>query len=208
MSYYPLFVELAGRCCLVIGGGPVAERKVQGLVAAGAAVTVVSPDLTATLHGLAAAGRIGYTSRQYRAGDLAGFALAFVATDDGAVNGAVAREGRERGVWVNAADDPAHCDFILPAVVRRGPLTVAVGTDGASPALARIVREELEAHLPPEYAALAELVRDVRRELRVRRRSPAPETWHRALGPDLRSLVASGRRDEARRHLLERLGVA
>lgn len=208
MSYYPIFVELAGRRCLVVGGGTVAERKVQGLLAAGAAVTVVSPDLTVTLRWLAAAGRIGHTGRAYRRGDLAGFVLVFVATGDGAVAGAVAREGRERGVWVNAADDPAHCDFILPAVIRRGPLTVAVGTEGTSPALARLVREELEPHLPPEYAALAELLRDVRREVRARRRPPDAGTWHRALGPDLRVLLATGRREEARRRLLERLGVA
>lgn len=206
MRYYPIFIELAGRQCLVIGGGPVAERKVQGLLAAGAEVTVISPALTATLQWLAADRRIGHKPRDYQAGDLAGFALAFVATDDGAVNGAVAREARERGVWVNAADDPAYCDFILPAVVRRGPLTIAVGTGGTSPALARAVREELDRQLPPHYAELAELLREVRGELRKHRRSPDAETWHRALGSELQALVAAGRQEEARRHLLERLG--
>jgi precorrin-2 dehydrogenase len=208
VGFYPVFLELSGRRCLVVGGGPVAERKVEGLLAASAAVTVVSPTLTPRLHALVAAGSIRHEPRAYRPGDLAGFDLGFSATDDGAVNAALAGEGRRRGVWVNAADDVAHSDFILPSLIRRGPLTVAVGTDGTSPALARAVREELEGYLGREYADLAELVGDVRRELRARHRSPDAETWRRALDGELRGLVAAGRREQARRRLLERLGAA
>lgn len=208
MAYYPVFVELAGRPCLVVGGGPVAERKVEGLLGAGARVTVVSPSLSPRLATLAAAGRIRHQARSYQPGDLACFALAFVATGDARVNAAVAREGRRRGVWVNAADDPAHCDFILPAVVRRGDLAVAVATGGRSPALARAVREELEAYLTDDYAALAEIVGEVRRELRARQASPDAQTWQRALGADLRALVSAGQREAAKRRLLERLGAA
>jgi siroheme synthase-like protein len=208
MGYYPVFVEMENRPVLVVGGGEVAERKVEGLLAAGAAVRVVSPSLTPRLAALAAAGRIRHEARPYQPGDLAGFALAFVATGDEPVNAAVAREGRRRGVWVNAADDPAHCDFILPAVLRRGELTVAVATGGASPALARAVRQELEAYLTDDYAVLAEIVAEVRRELRARQRAPDAETWHRALGADLRALVAAGGREAAKRRLLERLGAA
>ncbi len=141
MGYFPVLLDLTGRRCLMVGGGPVAERRITGLLAAGARVTVISPRTTPTLAALAAEGRIELESRGYREGDLAGADLAFVATDAGEVNMAVAREARERGVWVNAADDPAHCTFILPAVVRRGDLTVAVATGGSSPALARAVRE-------------------------------------------------------------------
>jgi len=137
VALFPLFVELEGRPCVVLGGGAVAERKVEGLLAAGAVVTVVSPALSPALATLASAGRIAHVARSYTHGDLRGAALAFAATDDGGVNAAVALEGRARGVWVNAADDPAHCDAILPAVVRRGAVTVAVSTGGASPALAR-----------------------------------------------------------------------
>jgi siroheme synthase-like protein len=111
-------------------------------------------------------------------------------------------------VWVNAADDPARCDFILPAVLRRGDLTVAISTGGASPALTRALREELDAYLTEDYAALAQLVSEVRRDLRARCRSPEAAAWKRALDGDLGVPVAAGRRDEARRHLLERLGVA
>lgn len=207
-AYYPIFVDMRERPVLVVGGGDVAERKVDALLRADARVTVVSPTLTARLAAWAEAGRLRHIARAYRARDLQGHELAFVATDDGAVNAAVARHGRRRGVWVNAADDPAHCDFILPAVIRRGDLTVAVATGGSSPALARAVREELEAYLTDDYAALAEIVGDVRRHLRAGQRSPDAETWRQALGPDLRALVAEGRPDEARRRLLERLGAA
>jgi len=207
VSYYPIFLALAGRPCLVVGGGPVAERKVDGLLAAGAAVTVVSPTLIAPLQRLLDAGRIRHVARDYRPEDLDGHQLAFVATDDGTVNAAVAREGRERGVWVNAADDPAHCDFILPSVLRRGELQVAVATGATSPALSRAIREELEDYFTDDYAALSRLAAEVRRELGVRHHRAGAEVWRRALGADLRGLLAAGRHDEARRRLLERLGV-
>ena len=208
MGFFPVFLKLDGRRCLVVGGGPVAERKVEGLLAAGATVTVVSPALTPRLQALVTARSIRHEPRAYRPGDLAGFALGFAATDDGGVNSALAEEGRRQGAWVNAADDAAHSDFILPSIVRRGSLTVAVGTEGTSPALARAVREELERHLGPEYAELAVLVGDVRRELRARRRTPDAETWSRALDAELRALLVAGRRDQARERLLDRLGVA
>jgi siroheme synthase-like protein len=111
-------------------------------------------------------------------------------------------------VWVNAADDPAHCDFILPSVLRRGALTVAVSTGGASPALARVVREELEACLPAGYAALADIAGDVRRSLRARGHAAGAQAWVRALDGEVRRLAVAGRVAEARRRLLERLGAA
>ena len=144
MSYFPIFVEMTGRRCLVIGGGAVAERKIASLLEAGAVVMVISPDVTETIARWSREQRITLTARCYRPGDLTGFQLAFVATDDAKVNNTVFDEGRERGVWVNAADDPAHCDFILPSILRRGDLTVAVSSGGNSPALARTIREELE----------------------------------------------------------------
>ncbi|MBI4588250.1 MAG: bifunctional precorrin-2 dehydrogenase/sirohydrochlorin ferrochelatase [Candidatus Rokubacteria bacterium] len=207
MGHYPIFLELVGRSCLVIGGGPVAGRKVDGLLNAGASVTVVSPMLCSSLEALAEDGRIRHVGREYAPGDLAGHQLIFVATDDRRVSAAVIREGRERGVWVNAADDPAGCDFILPAVLRRGALMVAVATGGASPALTRAIREELEAYFTEDYTALAEIVAEVRRELKARARVPDGEAWHRALDADLRRLLAEGKREEAKARLLERLGA-
>ena len=207
MGYYPVLLDLAGRRCLMVGGGSVAERRVDALLAAGAQVTVISPRVTQPLAALAAEGRIGLESRGYREGDLAGNDLVFVATDAGEVNAAVAREARERGLWINAADDPAHCTFILPALVRRGDLTVAVATGGTSPALARAVREELEAYLTAEYATLAAIAAEARREVRAVGRMVTAEAWRRALGPEVRRLIVERGRDDAKHRLLELLGV-
>src|SRR5438094_2476617 len=157
MGFYPVFLELAGRRCLVVGGGLVAERRVHGLLAANAAVTVVSPALTPALGALASGGQIRHDRRSFAPDDLDGVDLAFAATDRGEVNAALSLAARARGVWVNAADDPAYCTFILPAVVRRGELSVAVSTGGTSPALARAIREELERYLTAEYVTLAEI---------------------------------------------------
>src|SRR5204863_111432 len=124
VAHFPVCLELAGRRCLVVGGGAVAERRIAGLLEAGAAITVIAPALTPALAALASEGRLRHEPRGYRDGDLAGFDLALAATDAGDVNAALAREGRARGVWVNAADDPANCTFILPALVRRGDVVV------------------------------------------------------------------------------------
>jgi siroheme synthase-like protein len=208
MALFPLFVELGGRPCVVLGGGAVAERKVAGLLEAGAVVTVVSPTLTPALAELVSAGRVVHIERGYAYGDLAGASLAFAATDDGAINAAVAHEGRARGVWVNAADDPAHCDAILPAVVRRGAITIAVGTGGASPALARAVRERVELALPEAYGALAEIAGRVRRELRAAGQRASAAAWQDALREGLTPLLEGGGRDEATRRLRARLVAA
>lgn len=207
MGFYPLFLDLADRPCLVIGGGPVAERKVDGLLAVGAQVTVVSPQLTSALVELVETGRVRHLARPYRRGDLAGAVLAFTALDDPAATKAVAEDARDLGVWLNAADDPAQCDFYLPAVVKRGALTVAVGSGGASPALTRALRDHIEAALGAEWTALAEMAAAARRELHAAGRKVDGDTWRRALGPDVRGLLADGHVDEARKRLRARLGA-
>ena len=209
MGYYPVFLEMNGRPCVVVGGGVVAERKVDGLLAAGARVTVISPELTAALAALKEEGRLQHVAREYREGDLEGFEMAVVATDDGAVNAGVVRESRSASgrIWVNAVDDPPNCDFIFPSVIRRGDVVIAASTGGASPALARHLRERLEAFLGEEYGPLAELIQEVRQELRSRRVSVDPETWQGAINGRLRALLAQGRRGRARAHLLASLGV-
>ena len=128
MGYFPIYLEMSGRRCLVIGGGELAERKTSGLLAAGAAVTVLSPDVTETIADWLSQKAITVIPRYYQPGDLAEFDLVFVATNDPQVNAVAYREGRSYGIWVNSADDPARCDFILPSVLRRGELTVAVST--------------------------------------------------------------------------------
>jgi len=202
--YYPLFVDMTDRPCLVVGGGAVAERKVEGLREAGARVTVVSPRLGARLEAWARAGAIRHVPRTYRPDDLAGQDFVFVATGSGALNAQVVHDTRGRGTLVNAADDPAHCDFILPSVVRRGELVVAVATGGTSPALARAIREELETYFTGDYEVLARIAAEARVELRARAGAASGATWRRALA-DLRPLIAAGRHADARRLLLERL---
>ena len=208
VPYYPVFLDLTGKPTLVIGGGNVAEGKVRGLLAAEASLTVISPELTPELRALADAGRLQHIAREYRDGDVAGYTLCFVATDDGAVNAAVAADSRRCGIMVNAADDPVNCDFILPSVVRQGDVVLAASTGGASPALARRLREELTAFLAEDYAPLAELLGSIRADLRSRNLSPDAETWSRAIDARFRALVAQRRPGEAREHLLRRLGVA
>ena len=208
MGPYPVVLDLGGRPVLVVGGGAVAERKVEGLRAAGASITVVSPRVSARLAKMADDGDIRVRLRSYRRSDLRGVAIVFAATDDHNVNAAVAADSRRRRIWVNAADDPDHCDFILPSVLRRGSLLVSVTTGGRSPALARIVREELERLLGSDFALLTELAGDVRRELRTRGEQATAEAWTTALRGDVRRLVAAGRREEARRCLLEALRPA
>jgi len=207
VGYYPVFIELKGRPCLVVGGGKVAEGKVRGLLAAEADVTVVAPQLTAELRQLKDAGSVHTIERDYADGDLQGFELCMVATDDGAVNATVAAEGKRRGVWVNASDDPPNCDFILPSVVRQGTIVLAASTGGGSPALARRLREELTDFLAEDYAPLAELLAKIRTDLRSRNLSPDAETWAQAIDARFRALVAQRRPDEARTYLLARLGV-
>jgi siroheme synthase-like protein len=209
MGYYPVFLEMKDRPCVVVGGGAVAARKVEGLLAAGARVTVISPELTPALAALKEEGRLHHIARPYREGDLEGYELAVVATDDGAVNAEVAREGRSASgrIWVNAVDDPPNCDFILPSVIRRGDIVIAASTGGASPALARRLREELEAFLSEDYGPLAELLQEVRQELRSRGIVVDPEAWQRAIDGRLRALLAQRRRARARAYLLASLGV-
>jgi len=208
MGPYPVVLDLGGRLVLVVGGGAVAERKVEALRAAGASITVVSPRVSARLAKMADDGDIRVRRRAYRRSDLRGVVVVFAATDDRNVNAAVATDSRRRRIWVNAADDPDHCDFILPSVLRRGSLLVSVTTGGRSPALARIVREELERLLGSDYALLTDLAGDVRRELQTRGEQATAEAWTTALRGDVRRLVAAGRREEARRCLLEALRPA
>ena len=208
MSYFPIYLEMAGRRCLVIGGGAVAERKIAALLEAGAAVTVISPDISQVIFRWSKDNSIELKARRYQNGDLEGFQVVFIATDDGAVNAQVYQEGKRAGVWINAADDPSHCDFILPSVLRRGDLTVAVSSGGNSPALARTIREELETYITQEYEQLAALAAEARVELQKRSLSAPFETWRRALTGDVRQLLMRGEIGRAKSHLLRELGVS
>lgn len=164
MSYL-VNLNLKGRRAVVVGGGSVALRKVGGLLAAGARVTVVAESPHHEIRLLAAAGRLRLEARPYAEGDLEGAFLAVAATDDEEVNARVSAEAGRRGILVNVADRPALCTFTLPAVVRRGDLTLGVATDGRCPALSRALREEIERAYGEEYGELTSLLGDLRDRL-------------------------------------------
>jgi len=207
MSYFPIVLEMTGRRCLVIGGGVVAERKIAGLIEVGAEVTVISPKVTEAISHWSKNSSIQLEGRCYRIGDLAGYQLVFVATDDADVNDRVYQEGKSCGAWVNSADDPDHCDFILPAVIRRGDLTVAISTGGASPAATRAIREELDDYFTAEYAQLVQVAGEVRMELKEKSLNAGAGAWNSALKGEFRRLIRAGRPEQAKEFLLTTLGA-
>ena len=158
LQYFPVCLKIDGRQCLVIGGGRVGERKVQGLLAHGALVTVISPELSKALSALQQAGTIAWLPRPYQEGDLAGMFLVIAATDDPAVQERVHAEAEERNSLLNGADVPKWCNFILPATARRGDLAISVSTAGKSPALASTLRQALEVQFGPEYGVLVDIL--------------------------------------------------
>lgn len=162
MRYYPIYIDLQTQRCLVVGGGEVAERKVETLLRAQGTVTVISPILTPQLQSWAEDKRLTAFVRPYRDGDLNGFSLVFAATDDEELQRRIAADAREAGILINVVDRPALCSFIVPALVTQGDLTVAVSTGGASPALAKKIRQDLQQHFGPEYALALVLLARVR----------------------------------------------
>lgn len=201
MGYYPIFLELKDRPCLVVGGGEVAERKVKGLLECGARVKVVASQATKGLQILDAEHSIELYIRQYQEDDLEGIFLAVAATDDVRVNEAVSVEAKRRRVLVNVVDDPARCDFIVPSVVRSGEVSVAISTGGLSPTLARRLRQQLAAFLGPEYGELAQVLSEVRRKLKAAGHRVSPEAWQAALDEEVIELVRRGQAEAARNHI-------
>lgn len=193
-KFYPMMVDVTGKRCLVVGGGAVAERKVALLVECGAAVEVVSPKATARLLALASSGRIRLRRRPVRASDLSRAALVVAATDDPRVNREVAERVKRAGGLVNVADDPAACSFLVPSVIRRGDLTIAISTGGGSPALAKKLRQRLEQTIGPEYEAFVAALRLLRE--RARQVIADPEArqaiYRRAVESDLFEEAARG----------------
>jgi precorrin-2 dehydrogenase/sirohydrochlorin ferrochelatase len=190
---------------VVVGGGAVAARKVQALLDAGARTTVISPTIVHEIETQAQAGAITLLRRPYQEGDLEGAFLVIAATDDQAINHAVWEEAKQRGCLVNVVDDPDHCNFILPAIVKRGELSVAISTGGASPALARRLREQLEDFVGPEYGILADLLAELRPALLSRfdpgeaRRSAAL----RLIDSNILDIIERDGREAARQYAVE-----
>ena len=205
MSFYPAFLNLRGRRCVVVGGGAVAEQKVVGLLEAGARVTVASPDLTWKLEDLAATGAIEVRRRSYQRGDLEGALLAIAATDDRSVNAAVWAEAEERGILLNAVDDLQHCSFIAPAVHRSGDIAVAISTAGKSPALAVRLRERVARLIGQEEAQFLDLLGELRPEVAARVGDPKVRTrlWYQIVDSDAVEYLRRGDVAGARRRIGE-----
>src|SRR5271166_1667236 len=172
MGYIPIFLDVSGRDCIVVGGGEVAARKVESLLEAGAKVTVVSPRLSPPMRKIADAGRVTHIARDYQPGDIAGCALAYAATDDSRLHRELAAEARALHIPINVVDVPELCTFIAPAVVKRGALQIAISTGGASPAFAARIRRELEDRFGAEYALTLDLMRAARRRLHAEEIAP------------------------------------
>ena len=196
-DYFPAFLDLRSRRCLVVGGGAVAERKAKDLVDCGARVTVVSPVLTPGLGALTASGLVAHRARKFLRSDVRGCAVVIAATGRARIDDAVAAEARRHHALVNVVERPVHCDFISPSVLRRGALQIAVSTGGRSPALAREIRRRLE---PLFSAELGELVEQTGRE-RARARAAAPTQVARlAAGERVVKLALAGVSDDSMRH--------
>jgi precorrin-2 dehydrogenase/sirohydrochlorin ferrochelatase len=161
-QYYAMMVDLTSRRCLVVGGGPVAERKAVSLVKAGADVVVVSPTATPPLKQMALLGQIEWLRRSYRPEDGENCFLVIAATNDERVNRAVYQDAKKRGQWINVVDQPALCNFTVPSTVQRGKLTIAISTSGASPSLAKKIRRELERTYGDEYSLFLDLMQEIR----------------------------------------------
>jgi siroheme synthase-like protein len=196
-----MFVDVEGRRCLVVGGGPVATEKVEKLLEHGAVVRLVTPETTEALAAMVASGAVAeHRARAYAPEDLDGCFLVIAATNLDAVNRMVWQDAEARNLLCNVVDVPPLCNFIVPSIVRRGELALAISTGGASPVVAKHIRRELEVAYGPEWEALVDLLRDVRDELKVRypdmpSRRDAVE---RLMGTDVVRLLAEGDEEGAR----------
>lgn len=208
MGFIPIFLQIEGQRCLVVGGGEVAQRKVETLAAANAAVTVISPTFTDGLARQAEAGQIRLRQRAYRYGDMAGFRLVYAATDNRELHRRLFEEARRLNILINVADSPEFCSFIVPSVVRRGRLQVAISTEGASPATARLLRERMERWLGDELEVLLEVMAMARNWLK--RHEPDADLRARKLKALAASDTARALRDgdmaEAQRIVTQCLG--
>ena len=193
-TYYPVYIQLREQPCVVIGGGKIAEGKVQGLLAAGAKVTVVSPELTSHLHELVGQNQITYVARAYQAGDLTGAFMVICATDQVEINHKVWQEASANRQLVNVVDDTPRCNFIAPAILRKGDLTLAISIAGTAPALAVCLKERLQKQLGTEYERFLELSGQLRGPLA--RHIPDFETrkalWYELVDSDALNLLAQG----------------
>jgi precorrin-2 dehydrogenase / sirohydrochlorin ferrochelatase len=204
---YPIALVLDGKPCLVVGGGEIADGKLDALLLAGAVVTVVSPEVVPRVAALAAEGQITLHQRPYRTSDLDGTYLAIAATDDGPRNARAVTEARAAGILTQAVDDIPYCDFFAVAVVRRGDLQLGISTNGRSPAFARWMRERMDTELPAEYGDLLAVLGDVRETIKAAGPIPAYEHWQAAITDEVIAALAAGDRETATARVYERVSA-
>ncbi len=164
-GYYPLFLDISDKLCIVLGGGKVAERKVSMLLQFKAKVKLISPKATKNLLKLSRAGKIEIVERAYRGGDLNGASLVFAATDRDEINRRIKKEAESNGIPINVADDPILCDFIVPSIVKKGPITIAISTSGTLPLLSKKLREQINDYITKDYVKYARLIGKFRKLL-------------------------------------------
>lgn len=207
-AYYPIYLQLHDQPCVVIGGGRIAEDKVTGLLAAGGRVTIVSPDLTTHLQELVERGEITHMARRYQSGDLAGAFIVISATDQTEINHQVWQEASANKQLVNVVDDTPRCNFIAPAILRKGDLTIAISTGGKAPALAVRLKEQLQREIGPEVERFLELVGQLREPLS--QHVPDLETrkalWYELVDSDALNLLAQGDEPAARETISKIVG--
>ena len=209
-AYYPIFADLSGRRCVVVGGGLVAQRKVTTLLRYDASITVVSPSATRRLRAYARAGTIRYLARTFRPSDLRGAWLVYAATDHEAINALVHRTASRLRIFTNVVDQPPFCSFIAPSIFRRDPLTIAVSTGGASPTIAKRLRRDLARTIGADYAPMLRLLRSLRGV--AKRRLPSyrdrKRYFDRLVQGRVFALVRAGRVSQARREAVTLLDIA
>lgn len=203
--YYPVALDLLERPCLVVGGGRIAEEKIDPLLRSGAEITVISPEVREPFRELERNGRITLHLREYQPGDIDGYYLVIAATDSFQANAVIAQEAREKRIFVNAVDDPPNCDFFAVSIVRRNNLQVSISTNGLSPAFARWMREHLDETLPEELGDLLDVLGDVRSTLKERRTIPTYEYWKQAIDEEVLAELRAGNRERAYRQVFETL---
>lgn len=206
MDFFPIFLNLRGRLCAVIGGGEVASRKISLLLQAGADVRVHAPELGDTLSQWAREGKIRHVARPFEPDALQDCALVIAATDEAEVNRRVSELAQARGIPVNVVDQPELCTFIMPSIIDRSPVTIAVSTGGRSPVLARLIRARLETLIPTSYGNLAKLVASFRDKVKARFKHPPRRRhfWEEVLQGRIAELVFS-HQEQAAQGALQRL---
>ncbi len=196
-TFYPVFLNLTGRRCVIIGGGQIAEGKISKLLDSGAKIIVISPDATQDIRSFAERGQIELDLRKYQEGDLQGAFLVIAATNDRVVNQEIFEEAEKQDILLNAVDDMPRCSFIAPSIVEKGPVTVAISTGGASPALARKLRENMEVSSALDWADATGVLSKARQIIKDKQIAVDPQRWQCCMTDELLTMIQAGHENEA-----------